>query len=88
MDLKIANVLKIQELQLKLITYNDKFMQCEKLIDNNIREAVNLWCANEYLCMLKFGHISNWDTSQINIHEFMKWKQLKNNKFDTVYDFT
>ncbi len=30
-----------------------------------LQEAVNLWCVNREECIKKYGHISNWDVSQI-----------------------
>jgi len=30
-----------------------------------LQEAVNLWCENSEECIKKYGHISDWDVSQI-----------------------
>lgn len=31
--------------------------------DDDIHQAVKLWCSNFYKAFNKYGHISNWDTS-------------------------
>ena len=38
-----------------------------KLIRSNddIKSAVNLWCDNESAALVKYGHISDWDTSRV-----------------------
>jgi hypothetical protein len=37
----------------------------EKLTDANFSAAVDLWFGDEEKCRLKFGHISDWNTSRI-----------------------
>jgi surface protein len=37
----------------------------EKLTDANFFAAVELWFRNEEKCRLKFGHISDWNTSRV-----------------------
>ena len=36
-----------------------------QLNDENIKEVVDLWIKKRKECIFKFGHISNWNTSQI-----------------------
>jgi len=36
-----------------------------KLDNTTIREAVELWCEDQKACIQSFGHISNWDTSEV-----------------------
>ena len=36
-----------------------------KLDNTTIREAVNLWFEDQNACIESFGHISNWDTSDV-----------------------
>lgn len=36
-----------------------------KLNNTTIREAVALWCEDQIACIKSFGHISNWDTSEV-----------------------
>ncbi len=35
------------------------------LVNENIRSAVALWISNPEECIAQFGHISDWDTSQV-----------------------
>jgi hypothetical protein len=37
----------------------------EKLTDDNFFAAVELWFGDEEKCRLKFGHISDWNTSRV-----------------------
>ena len=37
----------------------------ESLNDSNIHDAVNLWCNYKEGAILKYGHISNWDVSNV-----------------------
>jgi surface protein len=37
----------------------------EKLTDDNFFAAVRLWFGDEEKCRLKFGHISDWNTSRV-----------------------
>ena len=34
----------------------------ESLNNENIHYAVNLWCNNKEDAILKYGHISNWES--------------------------
>jgi surface protein len=36
-----------------------------KLDNTTIREAVQLWIKDKNICIQSFGHISNWDTSEV-----------------------
>ena len=37
----------------------------ESLNDENIRDAVILWCNNKEKAILKYGNISNWNVSEV-----------------------
>ena len=49
-------------------TANDKVTSIDpKLVrtDDDIKPAVNLWCSDRAAAELKYGHISQWDTSAV-----------------------
>ena len=33
--------------------------------NEELKESVNLWISNRYLALMKFGHISTWNTSLV-----------------------
>ena len=37
----------------------------KSLNNSNIHDAVKLWCDNKENAILKYGHISNWDVSNV-----------------------
>ena len=60
--------------------YINEFVKYEILTNENIRDAVDLWCTNEELCEMQFGHISCWNTSKITN---MSWLFFNKQKFNT-----
>ena len=57
---------------LDLLRYINTFIY-EKLNDENIKQAVELWFENKEECLLRFGHISHWNTIRItNMSEIFK----------------
>ena len=50
---------------LDVVIFMNGWVKSEKLNDENIEEAVDLWCENKKECIFKFGHISFWNTSNI-----------------------
>jgi surface protein len=44
--------------------------------DDDIRSAVNLWCKDREAAELKYGHISQWDTSKVtNMKELFRYNK-------------
>ena len=43
----------------------------EIINDNNIKEAVELWITNKTEAISKYGHISDWDTSNVKNMSFL-----------------
>ena len=52
----------------ELVAIIGKYFQ-EELDNKSIRDAVEMWCSEELRekCLLRFGHISDWDTSKVLI---------------------
>ena len=48
-----------------ILIFINEYIKYEELNDQNIQQAVNLWCENKEQCILKYGHISHWNTSNI-----------------------
>ena len=70
----------------------------ESLNNENIHYAVNLWCNNVKDAILKYGHISNWNVSNVtNMHNLFQHKYnfnelkliikntIKNNEYISQY---
>ena len=86
-----------------IVRYINSFAVREELNDNNFKEARDLWFNDKNLCIWRFGHISNWNTSKItdmsytfeNRREFnediSKWdvSNVKNmsGMFSNAFDF-
>jgi surface protein len=51
-------------LPLDLVVLINNFLY-EKLTDDNFKQAIALWFENEEECKLRFGHISDWNTSRV-----------------------
>ena len=63
------------DIPLDVVIFMNDWIKYEKLNDENIKEAVNLWCKNKEKCQFKYNHISSWNTSQVtNISELFQWK--------------
>jgi surface protein len=53
-------------LPLDLVVLINSFLsKHEKLTDENFKQAIALWFENEEECKLRFGHISDWNTSRV-----------------------
>ena len=50
---------------LDLVIFINGWVECEKLTNENIKEAVKLWMKDNSECRFKYGHISYWDTSAV-----------------------
>ena len=37
------------------------------ITDDNIKNAVDLWCSNKNEAINKFGHIISWDVSNVTV---------------------
>jgi trimeric autotransporter adhesin len=51
-------------LPLDVVVLINNFL-CEKLTDENFKEAIALWFDNEEAAKFRFGHISYWNTSRV-----------------------
>jgi surface protein len=51
-------------LPLDLVIFINSFL-IVKITDGNLHEAIALWCENEEECKIRFGHISDWNTSRV-----------------------
>ena len=70
---------------LDLIIYINGFVKYEKLTNENIKDAVNLWCDDKNECLWKYGHISYWNT--IKITNMNKLFRNKYNFNDNISDW-
>jgi hypothetical protein len=44
--------------------------------DDDIKDAVNKWCDDPVAATVKYGHISNWNTSLVtNMNELFQHKE-------------
>ena len=48
-----------------IVRYINSFAVREELNDNNFKQAIKLWFNDKNLCIWRFGHISNWNTSNV-----------------------
>ena len=53
---------------------------------DEFREAVKLWLTNESKAIIKYGHISRWDTSNVTDMSFM-FSEAHNFKFNNAREF-
>jgi surface protein len=51
-------------LPLDLVVLINSFLY-ERLTDENFKQAIALWFENKEECKLRFGHISDWNTSRV-----------------------
>ena len=53
--------------------------QREPLTDDNIHDAVKLWCDDRKSAEIQYGHISHWDTSAVtNMKDLFRHKNMFN----------
>ena len=52
---------KVIEISASVMTFVDKHTRS----DADIHEAVNLWCSNRAEARTKYGHIEDWDVSEV-----------------------
>ncbi len=63
-----AEVLKISLYQNNVPVELRKIVFCyyrQDIDDNNIHNAVKLWCWDKNTCLMVYDHISDWDTSKV-----------------------
>lgn len=48
-----------------LCSFVSSFLVERLVINEDIRDAVDLWCNSQNLAILRYGHISFWDTSRM-----------------------
>ena len=65
-------------LPLDIVIFLNTFVKYEKLTNQNIQEVVNLWIENKEECQFVYGHISDWNTSNITSMRHL---------FSKLYDF-
>ncbi len=54
-------------LPLDIIRYINEYVKYQQLNNDNIKEAVELWIRDKEECLILYGHISYWNTSQITV---------------------
>ena len=65
MDVVTMIILENQlEIPLDVLRFLNEFLR-EELNDNNFKIAIKLWFENRELCIIRFGHISNWKTGKV-----------------------
>ena len=57
----------------------------KSLNDANIHYMINLWCNNKKDAILKYGHISNWDVSNVTNMDYLF--QHKHNFNECINNF-
>ncbi len=66
MLVKIDCVLwKVGNLPPELRRIIEIYFICQDLHDSNIRDAVQVWVNDQTTAMLRYGHISHWNTSKV-----------------------
>ena len=54
--------------------------QRQAITNDNIREAVELWCADQSACIELFGHIKHWDVSAVTDMRSLFWDKRNFNQ--------
>ena len=52
-------------LPMDIVILINNFIISEILIDENFKDAIDLWFENQKDCQFRYGHISLWNTSNI-----------------------
>lgn len=57
-------------LPLDIVRYINEYVKYEIITDENFLYCVSLWFYFEEECLMRFGHISNWNTSRVTYISF------------------
>ena len=64
-DISVYLIERDTPLPYDIVRYINSFAVREELNDNNFYQARDLWFNDKNLCMFRFGHISDWNTSHV-----------------------